>query len=202
MLFDQRLAFDVAFYYIDWEDTQQLLNEDVPNSPDNSIYAVLLNATSVSGPGFDIGLTARPLAGLEVSLSYSRNSLEFDEDLLSLGVPVFSKGDRLANSPAETFNPSFAYTFPFGASGLSGQFAGNLYYTSAAFTTRNGAKSEVDSRRIVQASFAIEAGDRWSVRVYADNLNDYVNEDPSIFPEFVARVRPRTIGMQFEYRME
>jgi iron complex outermembrane recepter protein len=199
-LFDQRLSFDAALYYIDWKDTQQLLGELLPSN--GGVYFVLLNAAAVSGPGFEIGLTARPLAGFEVGVSYSRNNLKFNEDLLSLGNPLFSKGDRLDNSPAETLNPFFAYALPLGASGFVGRLSGGVNYTSPAFTTRNGAKSAVDSRLIAQAGFSIEAPEHWSLRLYADNLTDYINEDPSPFPELVARLRPRTIGMQFEYRMD
>jgi outer membrane receptor protein involved in Fe transport len=204
-----RVSLETAFYYIDWQDTQQTVFAPVPNAPGVSAV-VLVNASSASGRGMDVALTLRPLKGLELGAAYSTNDLTFDKEVCCiLGSPVFSKGDRLGGSPKYTVNPFAAYSFPFGASGYRGQLSADASYISPANTKKLGDPNGVDgeSVTIARAGFSLEAPQHWSVSVNVDNLTDY-QKSASTFVSNAAiqflsyRERPRTVNLQFEYRFD
>jgi outer membrane receptor protein involved in Fe transport len=207
-LLDGRVSFETALYYIDWEDTQQSLSVPLPGNEAVGVL-VLANSESVSGLGLDVVLTARPVEGLELGFSYSQNDLTFDQDVFSGGSILFSKGDRLANSPEYTVNPFVTYTFPFGASGYSGRFLADASYISPTNTKKLGDPNGLDGDaiKIARSGFAIEAPKRWSVSLSVDNLTNYqgtpvpgVSTDALRF--YTQRVRPRTFNLQFEYLMK
>jgi iron complex outermembrane receptor protein len=205
-LWGDLLTFETALYYIDWKDTQQSVNAEVPGAP--GIFAlVLVNASSVSGLGMDVALTFRPLKGLEIGASYSANDLTFDKDVFSGNSLLFGKGDRLGNSPKYTINPFVAYSFPLSASGYQGRFSADATYTSPLNTKKLGDPNGVDGEAItlVHAGFSVQAPQHWNVSLNVDNLTNY-QKSPSLLSNiavvqyFAYRERPRTVNLQFEYQ--
>jgi outer membrane receptor protein involved in Fe transport len=54
---------------------------------------------------------------------------------------------------------------------------------------------------IGRASFSVDAPQHWTATAYVENINnekDAINV--GLTPTWDARVRPRTFGLQFEYR--
>lgn len=206
-LLEGRLALETAFYYIDWKDTQQTLFAPNPNTGGSTVVFVLTNASSVSGIGMDVALTARLWKGLEIGASYSTNDLAFDKDVYSGADLLFSKGDRLGSSPEYTINPFLTYSFSFGSSGYTGRLSTNASYVSPSNTKKLGDPSGVDSpsKTLVFAGFALEAPQRWSVSFNIDNLTNYQKTPSSlsnieVLQYFTERERPRTVSLQFEYQ--
>src|SRR5262249_30090568 len=126
------------------------------------------------------------------------------------GAVLFAKGDRLNFSPEYTVGTSGDYVLSLGASGYKARFSVSANYTSVQGfrTIVNGAQSLAfgEPMLIARASFAIQMPDRWDVAVFADNIS---NEKRAIYgdpfagfrvPTADVRVRPRTVGMQLEYR--
>lgn len=202
--FDGRIYLETAVYFIDWHDTQQVLFVEIPNTTGGA--SVLANASSASGLGFDLALTARPLKGLEFGASFSTNDLTFDDDVVQETGLLFSKGDRLASSPKYTINPFVAYSFPLGASGYQGTFSGSASYTSPVNTKRIGDPNGIDGESITlaRAGFELTAPQHWSVGLSVDNLSNY-DKSPAplwnvpVFQFYAYRERPRTVNLQFDY---
>jgi iron complex outermembrane recepter protein len=199
-----RLVFDAAAYYIDWQDVQQTLS--VPFGPDGLFVAAYANGESASGPGFDFGVTTRPIDSLSLGVNFSWNDLVLDADLFSRGVLLFNKGDRLNFSSETTVGAHTDYVFPLGGSGLQGRLAASASYSSKQHdhiligTTR--ITNLGDSILIGRMSFAVSAQERWSALAFVDNINnDYTgNPSASTVPQWAPRARPRTIGLQLDYR--
>jgi hypothetical protein len=118
---------------------------------------------------------------------------------------LFAKGDRLDSSSEYTAGASVAYSFPFEASRFEGRLslAGN--YTSGQHSTALGiGRVHSDPIFIARTSFELRAPDHWVATLFVDNINNE-NRSYSKFilrnvPDFDARLRPRTIGVQLEYR--
>ncbi len=199
-LLNNYISFDTAIYYIDWKDTQQTLWIDIGGGV---VDAVALNGEDASGIGVDFGVNAYITQSLNIGLSLSWNDLTIDGDMNADGVVIFEKGDRLDESPKTTVGLTVNYNFPFGKSGYEGKLsASSNYHTEQIRRDTVGAISESDSILNTKLSFSINAPKRWSATLYADNINDedgIVRTAPG-FPQWSSRIRPRTVGLIFEYQ--
>jgi outer membrane receptor protein involved in Fe transport len=199
-LWDGRIKFDTAVFYIDWQDVQQSLLVFVTGTTANN---ALVNAGSASGEGAEFGFSIDPIDGLVLSANFSWNDLEVDSDVFSGTTLLFPKGTRLLLSPERTIGASAEYAFPL-AWGLEGRVSAGMNYFPSMMISRTNATtfSTSDDIRIVRASLGIESSNNWTASLFAENLG---NEE-----EFTARdqfssdwntsLRPRTIGLQIEYR--
>jgi iron complex outermembrane receptor protein len=204
-LWDGRLSFDAAVYYVKWNDVQQSLTVLY----EGSTFGAFVNAGSASGAGAEFAVTTRVVDGLDVSLNSSWNGLKFDSDVDSAEGLLFVKGQRLNRSPEYTAGASLRYTFALGSGGYTGNLAASGNYTSQMSAppqigVANGMIFEGSNLVIARVSATVKAPAHWSVTAFVDNINNY-NRSP--FPEFPGlqewdeRVRPRTYGLQFEYHL-
>jgi iron complex outermembrane recepter protein len=201
-----RLTLDAAAYYIDWQDVQQSLTVPVTST---TFTTAIVNGQSASGTGFDLGLTARPVYGLELGVSASWNNLEMDADVFSSGVLLFAKGDRLNLSPELTLGASAGYTFSLGRSGFDGRLVASVSHTSEldlrSIVFGQQTIADGDDMTIGRVSASVEAPeDNWAVSLFVDNVaneHDTPVRFPfaAIIPDWNSRVRPRTIGVQLDF---
>jgi iron complex outermembrane receptor protein len=202
-LFDNRLSFDSALYYIKWTQIQQLIT--VPDNYGIPVAAIV-NAQSASGVGVDFAVTARPTRALELGVTFGWSGLTIDGNVLSSGVILFNKGDRLNYSPEYTGGLSAKYTFPV-SGGLSGRVTVSGNYSSRE-TDRNVNLGKTivntgDNLFDGRASFAVLWPTHWSATLYVDNFTNNYGATPAFgFPvaELRPRPRPRTAGLRAEYR--
>lgn len=208
---DGLFSYDAAVYFIDWQDVQLPINIIVEGVG----RAALVNGGSASGLGADLGFTVRPRRGLELGMAVSWNSLETDSDVFSGGFILFREGERLNHSPEYTGSVMASYDFPIGERGYSGRFATSANVTAErTFRSLQGPLLVVrtgDELLVSRAGFTLESPDRWSATLFVDNLN---NENGAIarqpftaftgegfgFEDWDTRMRPRTYGVQFDYR--
>jgi len=204
-LWDGRLAFDSAVYFVKWNDVQQSLTVLYQGSS----YSAFVNAASASGAGAEFAVTARVVNGLTASLNASWNGLTFDSDVQSADGLLFVKGQRLNRSPEYTAGASIQDTFGLGAGGYTGSVSASGDYTSQMSAppqigVANGMIFNGSDLVIARVSATLNAPAHWSATLFIDNVGNY-NRSP--FPEFPGipqwndRVRPRTYGLQFEYHL-
>lgn len=202
-----RLSFDSSIYYLKWDDVQQTLNILLDTPGYKGPAGGITNGPGASGMGADVAITARPLRGLEFSLTGSWNDLTFDTGYLDpiANDFVFRKGDRLLGSPKYTFGGSMQYVFPIGASGWNGRVNASGSYISRQQGRGANIITQSDPFFISRAQLSIESRNGLSFTLFADNIN---NERGKISPPFVnndfksSRVRPRTVGLQVNYRFD
>ncbi len=198
-----RLALDAAVYYMDWQRVQTPLLVNF----NGILQAALVNGTSASGLGLDLGITAKPLDALSLTVGFSVNDLTQDADVFSNGNLLFSAGERLNLSPKYTAGGSADYQFALGAGGWGGRLSLGVNYTSARSQRLFSLSAlTVDNKPllIADASFAIEAPNNWTATLFGTNVNNehdpILSVAPGRLPETAMRLRPRTLGLQFEYR--
>ena len=202
-LWNGRLNFDVALYYISWDDTQQSVG--VPIGDAGVTVVAPINSGAMSGAGIDIGINAQLTEHLQMGLTFGQNDLTFEDEVFSSGVAVFSKGERGNTSPETTAGITADYLFPLGVNGYEGRFSGSVNYQServvkdvpgGVLVARKG-----DSLTQARLSFAVDSPDKWTLTAYVDNAT---NEDGKVLegelPNWTSRVRPRTVGLQVEYK--
>jgi iron complex outermembrane recepter protein len=165
-----------------------------------------VNGDSASGPGVDLSLLLEPLRELAVSLSVSWNDLTWDSAVVSGGIPLFAEDERLNYSPEYTIAAGIDYGFALGGSGFKAQLATSANYTSPQdFRTIVGGATLVrrgDAMLLARSSFTVLSPARWSISLFGDNLGNEQGtpvNSPYGIADWSARVRPRTLGVQFEY---
>ncbi|WP_129649584.1 TonB-dependent receptor [Peristeroidobacter agariperforans] len=198
------LGYDLAVYYLDWNDVQQ--GVQVPFAEDTYALAIT-NAGSASGFGFDAAINAHLTDSLEVAAGFSMNDLTFDRDIYSGGSVLFAKGSRLRHSPEYTASLSAAYKFSLGRSGYTGAFS-----TSANYTSANGSNvllgteaqpPEGDEILLARASIVLSSPSDWELSLFSENITDRrstIEYGSSGDPDDLRRLPPRRIGLQVEYR--
>jgi iron complex outermembrane recepter protein len=203
-LWSGRVDLDTAVFYTDWTDVQQSLGVPIGNSNPPNFVNAGINSGSASGMGVELGANVSLTDHLTMSGSFGWNDLTFDSDVLSRGIPLFSKGGRINYSPERTANASVNYEFPLG--GYKGHFGTSANYVSelqarrlvgAAIATSIG-----DSMLVARASFSVEAPAGWTATLFADNIfneeNAFLNDNLGNVNRDI-RTRPRTIGVQVEF---
>jgi outer membrane receptor protein involved in Fe transport len=203
-LFGGLLSYDAAVYYIDWQDIQLSLLTRL-----QQIYVLdIINSESASGLGAELGVTMRPARGLTLSANAAFNDLTIDKDVLSgpNGVVLFAKGSRLNQSPKYTAGGSATYETALGG-GYRGRLSGSLNYVSRqhmkVLLSNALFVSPGDPLLTAGLSASLQSPGRWHLTAFVDNIT---NENGSSLKNFFGnpyrdqRMRPRTIGVQMEYR--
>jgi iron complex outermembrane recepter protein len=197
-----RLAFDTAVYYMDWEDVQQLLLINV-----GGIFrSVGANGSSASGVGFEFAVTTMPVEGLELGANLGWNDLTVDGDVISAGVVFLRDGDRLVTSPELTVGASVDYGFSIGTGfegrmSISGNYISEMSNRSIAGT--QSIEWEGDPMLIARASLSLSSRTGWTATLFSENIGNEQGAplvNPGAFRDWDARIRPRTTGVQFDYR--
>jgi iron complex outermembrane recepter protein len=205
-LLDGLMSYDASLYYMDWRGIQQTIGVQLYVS--GTYYPAVVNAGTASGVGSDLSVSLHPTQSLTLTGSVSWNDLGFNSNIISSGEILFQKGDRPSFSPETTAGLSADYTFPVGSQGYTGRAGASANYTSSQ-TYRGLVGTGVlvqsgDPMVFSRASIAIESPTHWTVTLFGDNLNNERGTPVEAFigtPNWDARVRPRTCGVQFEYRL-
>ena len=199
-----RLAYDIAVYYVDWVDIQSKL---AVTREDGLNLVASVNGESASGAGLDLGLLFQPTDGLRLGLNIGWNDITQDSDVFSSGFLLLEEGGRANESVEYTAGLTTDYTFSIGVNGFEGRFASTTNYSSAVTnrTIRSGAlvSAEGDDFLTTDLSFSItSSSQKWTATAFLDNAtneNGALRREPGI-PLFTPRLRPRTVGLQFEYQ--
>ncbi len=204
-LFDNRLTFDAAVYYLKWNDIQQTLGIPVPGT--TAFIVANVNGQSASGAGVDFSVSARPVQGLLLGINFSWNGLHEDTTVLSGGDLLFPSGARIDESPAYTAGALARYDFPLGSAGWTGELEASARYTSEQTTTHTSsgvnappAVLESDSITTGRVNFAISAPKNWRVMLYSNNVANNRDVPLANITAFTSiSQQPRTSGVQVDY---
>jgi len=210
-LADGRAFLSAAAYYVEWDDVPQALN--VPYG--GTRVTAIVNALSASGPGIELVATVMPVDGMELGATVAWNDLTMDADVVTEAnnLLLFRKGDRLNLSAEYTAGAWSNWSFPIGSGGYEGTLALSANYTSEQ--DRRNVVSSPQGRMVTIApgdpilvgsvSMSLAAPEHWVATLFIENVTD---EDGTVIgepnyervPFLDLRVRPRTYGLQLEYR--
>ncbi len=205
-LFNGLLGYEVAAYYMHWQDVQQALCQQIIVSGIPTCANAYINTGTADGPGVDVALTLRPSDELIIGFTGSWNDLHFTETIFFGQNHLYNDGDRLAFSPEYTLGGSLNYRAPLRSTGLEWGFSGSVNYKSAVDSVGVGTFLAIPGRTtgdpITDARLGLELSnpDVWTFEIFCDNV---VNERgvalPPTSPDdfYVTRWSPRTIGAQF-----
>lgn len=192
-----RLGYEVAVFYIDWEDYQININRGGVN--------VSGNAGSATSQGFETSLSYAATEALTIRGTLSYTDAELGSDEPDLGG---QKGDQLPNSPKWQGALDFNYDFSMGDLpsyvGASWRYKGKMPVGFEGYTDDDGNYWQSSSPRLMLDSFNLvdlRAGfkvNQFDISLYVTNLFDewaYTNFGGSfVAPSTGTPTRPRTVG--------
>jgi outer membrane receptor protein involved in Fe transport len=201
-LMENRIDFNGAVFYIDWEDLQTSTFD--PGSP----FEVVRNVGEAEITGVEFDISATPVDGFYLSLTGSLQNAEFASDVpAGAGDPPFAlDGQSIPNVPDYQFGAIAEYSWQaFGDT--EAMVRGDWSYQDDRSILPNDPVNDImlDSFHLFGLRLGLEA-DNWTVALFVRNLFD---EDEAAFdginsaqdPRGIITARPRTIGIQLQYRM-
>jgi outer membrane receptor protein involved in Fe transport len=187
---DQRVTFNTAVYFIDWQDPQ------LPGTTVNGAQPIIVNGEGAESQGFEISIDTLLTDRFSFGLTFSHVSAELSEpapDVLREFTPdcptsCFGPGtfydnldatyvdglpgDRLPGSPEDQATLSLGYSVPFDGGSIL-----DLNYHVASVgdvitKIGNRAGGETLASYTVHSASASWSRDAWTIGVYAQNLTD------------------------------
>lgn len=214
MWLDGGMSFNVAAFYSTFKD---------PQVESASPFVTVVNAPEleISGVEFETQWQVDDHWNVYANGSYQKTQFQ-DNQLLSpsaaaLGFPFDLKsGNETANTPQWSYSVGANLLYPLGSGKLA--FAGHINYSyvgSRYSTVTNYPSSEMDSLELLNIRAGLEA-ENWSLTAFVSNaFNDLEhtsiagslavlsvtgNGELDFLPIEVAVNKPRTIGLELNYR--
>ncbi len=203
---DERWRILTAIYHNAWSDMQSVFRLDGVTYKTNAGRAHIT--------GIEVEFQARPRSDWLLSASGTVREAQLDNDVTSgLGEMTGfegKEGDRLIGVPNVTFTASAQYEFSFGKNNWMGSARADLAYVGDSYTRFRadppadpGLQDKMDSYTLLNLRARMHHR-KWSLGLFCDNVLDTRAELDilELFnqPETTTVVRPRTIGVEFEYR--
>ncbi len=191
---DGSFAFDVAAYYLDWEDVQLFVNVDG--------FGANANGGTAKSQGLEVQASFLPVAGLSVAVNgaYTNATLTEDTDAAVGG----TDGDRLPFVPK--WSGSVTADYEWAGFGGDAYVGGSFSYTGtrpAQFNNRDpqGRVREAGSYSLLNLRAGVDFGS-WSIEVFGKNLTaeegitSILNGDEGYTGAVeLGLIRPRTFGI-------
>lgn len=182
--FNNRLFFDLTYFYIDWSDIQiRQISDDG--------FAFTGNGGKASSKGLELAVTARPADGLTFNFNLGTLDAKLDEDAPGVGAV---KGDELPNAPGLTHGGSINYEFPSKSS--------STFNIGGSWRHVGDRLNDLGENRITMEgynTFNLHAGlsfKNYEIQAYAKNFTNTIGiESISNFFSYGTVSRPRTIGI-------
>jgi iron complex outermembrane receptor protein len=117
---DNRLQFNLAAFYIDWEDVQirQLVSDST-----GGLLTATTNGTGVTSHGIEVELVATPTDGVTLSLGYGYSNPKYDNGTIASGETFYC--DQLAGSAIPAIPVTCVDVDPDGDGVIDGQAPDN-----------------------------------------------------------------------------
>jgi outer membrane receptor protein involved in Fe transport len=207
---DGALQLNASVYTVDWDDIQ------TQSVTENGFIPITVNGNAARSQGVELSLQTRGGDHWSFTGSYAYNDSQLTEDAPGLvdGADGFD-GDRLSGSPQHQ-GSFYANYFTTLDNGWDLDVGYGFTFSSDVLTKvglRNNGET-LGGYTVHGASVSLSR-DRWTTSLYADNLTDKfaetsVRQDPTFVRDvgnFALRryfrdvLRPRTVGIEFRYRL-
>jgi len=201
-LFDNRVSLNADFYFIRWQNVQQLFNQACG-------YSLTTNIGDAHSYGPEIEMTARITPQLLFALNgaYTKATLSsVRPEVVQVSTTPLTVGTPILNIPKYTGNASVTYTYPL---------ANNYSIVTRLSDSYIGPATDISFTYVPLASYNLVAGrigleaSKWSAFVFVDNatnrhaqLSTNTTSFSWLIPSLtrVATNQPRTFGLDASYR--
>ncbi len=172
-LLDHRAVLNVTPYYIDWSDMQVRAFDPVCNN------ARIANAGEARIQGVEAELVLRPVAALQLNLTFNYSDAELTEDqprATGTGNGTEGlKGDDIPGVPRTSGSAGAQYTFPIANMPFSGVVRGDYSYVGSSKTAFRPLTDPTyrlqPSYSLANLRFGLQGGS-WEATLFVNNVFD------------------------------
>jgi iron complex outermembrane recepter protein len=168
-LFDHRVAFSSAVFYMDYSNLQAF-GGNVLDNPSGEVFGFDLNAGSARTRGFELEASARPLTGLELrtAVGYVDSKVK---SLLVSGTTLRDVDVPVVRPWTSTFTVSYEHAL---TERLRGHIRGDYLYQTRTFSNFDKDPA-TELPEFGRADFSLGvAGERWTATAYIQNAFDEI----------------------------
>jgi iron complex outermembrane receptor protein len=194
-------GYEIAVFFMDWEDQQLFTEFDVINSASRFI----VNAGQSEVYGMEMSLRYQPSEQLSISGALSYLQTEYLEFVNEIDAPAFGldpdlAGNILPYSPELSASMSIQHISPFGSTGWDVRARGDLAYVGErAFDATN--LFIANSHTLLNLYLGLQ-NDRYEIGAFVDNLGDERYLTGGVVPSngnppLATIGDPRTWGVRF-----
>jgi iron complex outermembrane receptor protein len=186
-----RLLLEGALFASRWR--------DVPvRVPVTDVFNGLVNSDGVKIRGAEIGLTYQPLDSLALQLESAWIDATYTADVAGTAI---TRGTPVYNTPRVTWGASGEYHRALGDGLIGVARAGVRYHSARQVSLTQG--SPGDDILSADLRVGLEADAGWGVTFYGENLtNEQGADDARTARGTATRLRPRTVGVEFQVRYD
>jgi len=168
-LLDNRMTFNVAAFFSQYEDLQ--LSSNTVNPDNGSLLLTVDNAGDVDIWGFELEIVARPIEGFDLNLGIGYMDNEYQTLAPSTG---YSIDNKLPNAPKVTANAGAQYAFNLGNDNGTLILRGDLHYRDKTFNDpQNSIEIVQDSYSLFNANLTWQSQNSdWQVAIFVLNASD------------------------------
>lgn len=199
-LLDRRLRFNAALFQSNYREIQI----NVQSDPTNIARTDVLNAGKARIQGAEVDLTAVPLEGLTLNLSYAWIDAKYRQILDASGNDVTARYNYI-QAPKNTITAGIQYTRPVGSLGdLTASL--DYSYQDRKFSSSTDARYIVGAYGLLSARVGLSAipvgASEWTLAAFGRNLTDrsyYLDHFNAGLPSAIFG-EPRTYGIELGVR--
>ena len=202
-LLDHRAVLNLTPYYIDWSDMQVRAFDPICNN------ARIANAGEARIQGVEAELVLRPVAALQLNLTFNYSDAELTEDqprATGTGNGTEGlKGDDIPGVPRTSGSAGAQYTFPIANMPFSGVVRGDYSYVGSSKTAFRPLTDPTyrlqPSYSLANLRFGLQGGS-WEATLFVNNVFDERAEVTRLVfsqtrPDIIITNRPREVGVSF-----
>jgi outer membrane receptor protein involved in Fe transport len=185
-----RLTVNAVVYHIRWEDMQTLRRVFC----DVNAINVIENVDKAESDGFELELTWRPIARLQLSLTAARTKSRLSADSPNVSGEA---GEPIPTVPEWTYSAAVDREFNW-TEQIPGYLRANYRFADASWSDFDSAiRRRMPSRRLLDVRFGAYLED-WQIELFADNVLDeraVLMHANNVLGEWQMLVWPRSVGI-------
>lgn len=196
-VWDHRLTFDAAAYYIDWKNVQIAVIDQATQ------FLIHTNGGNAKSQGIELSAQARPTSGLKLAASATFGDAKLKDALPAISTAIGAAGERLPFS--SRFAGSLSVDQEFALIGTwTGSVGGSLRYVGEREADFISGPQAVRSKLPAYTQVDLRADarhDAWTVGLFANNVSNkrgFVGRTeggPSNPLPTGIYIQPRTVGL-------
>jgi iron complex outermembrane receptor protein len=165
---DNRLRVNATFFWSDYTDVQYRVDQFDPDTGEPVEFVG--NVAEAEMKGFELDFVARPVSAFTMTAGIGYTDAAYTK--VDPGTIAITTDSTFINTPKWSFKASVEYVIPVQDLGWLNARLDYSYSSKVNYDITNLPVLEQDAYSVLNGRLSFEAGDHWSLALFATNLTD------------------------------